>query len=744
MITKIELKGVIPYEKGLIIDKLNKINYIYGANACGKTTLSHYLEQTDDEKYKDCSIEWENGIKVETNVYNRYFRENNFGKSSIPGVFTLGQATKEEKELISQKNVELEGIKKEGIQAKTLKEELQSQKDKAISELREKAWITIYKKFEHVFSSAFDGYKGSKENFRKKLCEEYSNNKSTLKSFEDIKARADVVFKKLPFTYEKIQTIEYENINNIESNSIWNKKIIGKADVEISKLINRLNISDWVHEGVKHLEKNSRVCPFCQKETIDNDFRKQLEDFFDDSFITDTSTIKDLSDRYYQNIKNTISILEAIETKEKQNSETKLNIELFSAYLKTIKAQLDSNNELISAKVKEPSRSVELKSSKEQFVLVVSLIDQANQKIEKHNKLVSNLGDEKKQLIKEIWKYIVEENKEIIETFKKKDEGLQKGIDNLEKQRLSLLKKYNDLNTEIKDLNKKVTSVQPTVDEINKLLETYGFTNFRIVPTKTDANQYQIQRENGDNAQATLSEGEATFITLLYFLQFIKGGISPEKVNEKRVVIIDDPISSLDSNILFVVSSLIKEIIKDIRNGKGNIQQIIVLTHNVYFHKELSNMYLLKESDHGKELNPHYWILRKKNDTTNIVYYEQDNPIKSSYELLWRELRESNESNNSSCLTIQNVMRRILETYFKTLGGYKDDDILNQFDNSQEKEICRSLIYWINDGSHCIPDDLYIEQEDDLKGKYMDVFRLIFDRLGHINHFNMMMKIMSN
>lgn len=740
MITKIELKNVVPFSDGLIIDNLHKINYIYGANASGKTTLSHFLERIDDEKYTDCSIEWENGIKVETIVYNRYFRENNFGKSSIPGVFTLGQATKEEKENIEKKNEELEEIKKEGIQKKKTKESLQNEKNNVISVFRESVWKTIYKKYEDVFSTAFDGYKGSKESFRKKLCEEQCSNKSVLKSIEDLKTKAEIVFKKSPITYDKIQFIEYGSIVSIENDSIWNKKIIGKADVEISKLINRLNISDWVHEGIRHIQKGSKICPFCQKETIDDDFRTQIENFFDDSFVADTATVKSLSDSYFQNTNTIISLLETIETKEKQKPETKLNLELFSAYINTLKTQLNSNNELISNKIKEPSRSIELKPSNEHFIKITDLINQANQEIEKHNNLVSNIGKEKEQLKEEIWKYLVEENHDVIQAFIKKDSGLQKGIDNLEKQRLELLKKYNVLNAEIKDLNKKVTSVQPTVDEINKLLDTYGFTNFKIVPTKTDANQYQIQRENGDNAQATLSEGEATFITLLYFLQLIKGGTTPEKVNEKRVVVIDDPISSLDSNVLFVVSSLIKEIIKDIRKGDSNIQQIIVMTHNVYFQKELSNMYLLKECDHGMELNPHYWILRKKNDTSNVVYYEQDNPIKSSYELLWRELRESRENNNSSCLTIQNVMRRILETYFKTLGGYKDDDILNKFDNLQEKEICRSLVYWINDGSHCIPDDLYIEQDNEMIAKYMDVFRLIFDRLGHLNHYNMMMK----
>ena len=739
MITKIELKNIVPYVDGLTIDNLHKINYIYGANASGKTTLSHFLEQASDENYKDCTIEWKNGIKVETNVYNRYFRENNFGKSSIPGVFTLGQATKEEKENIDKKIEELEEIKKSGIQKNRSKEELQKNIDETVYEFRENVWKTIFKKYENVFSSAFDGYKASKENFRNKVCYEYAKNQSDVKHIDDLKARADVIFRKSPVVYDKIQPIEYVEIIDVENNDIWSKKIIGKSDVEISKLINRLNISDWVHEGVKHIEKDSQVCPFCQKHTIDEEFRKQIEDFFDDTFVSDTRIVKDLSNKYFQSTNSAILLFETIETKEKQNHETKLNIELFSSNLKTLKALFLSNIELIGAKVKEPSRSIELKCSKELLDALSDLINLANKDIENHNNLVLNLRKEKEQLKQEIWKYLIEENKEKIQAFVKKENGLQKGIANLEKQRQDLLIKYKSLDSEIKELNKNVTSVQPSVDEINKLLESYGFTNFKIVPTKTDANQYQIQRNNGENAQATLSEGEATFITLLYFLQLIKGGVSPEKVSVKRIVVIDDPISSLDSNVLFVVSSLIKEIIKDIRVGNGNIQQIIVLTHNVYFHKEISNMYMIK--DHAEEMNPHYWILRKKNDKTNIIYYEQDNPIKSSYELLWRELRECHTNKNLSCITIQNVMRRILETYFKTLGGYKDDDILNRFEEQQEKEICRSLIYWINDGSHCIPDDLFIEQENDMIEKYMNVFKLIFERLGHRNHYNMMMKI---
>ena len=85
-------------------------------------------------------------------------------------------------------------------------------------------------------------------------------------------------------------------------------------------------------------------------------------------------------------------------------------------------------------------------------------------------------------------------------------------------------------------------------------------------------------------------------------------------------------------------------------------------------------------------------------------------------------------------------MRRIIENYFKILGKYGDDDLINKFNNPQEKEICRSLISWINDGSHSIPDDLFIEQQDNIIDKYFDVFKRIFKKMGQIEHYNMMMK----
>ncbi len=85
-------------------------------------------------------------------------------------------------------------------------------------------------------------------------------------------------------------------------------------------------------------------------------------------------------------------------------------------------------------------------------------------------------------------------------------------------------------------------------------------------------------------------------------------------------------------------------------------------------------------------------------------------------------------------------MRRIIENYFKTIGKYGDDDLIKKFDNYQEQEICGSLICWINDGSHGIPDDLFIELQETTIDKYFEVFKNIFVKMGHPEHYNMMMR----
>ena len=159
MIKTIKLKNIATYDLiGSEISNLTKINFIYGANGSGKTTLSNFIANQDDDKYKDCSIEWEQDLSLKVLVYNKEFRDKNFGKDSIDGIFTLGQATKEDKELIQKKQQELNQITEDGKQKKDTLEKQKTKLDTNQNEFKEWCWKNIYKKYEDNFKEAFKGF----------------------------------------------------------------------------------------------------------------------------------------------------------------------------------------------------------------------------------------------------------------------------------------------------------------------------------------------------------------------------------------------------------------------------------------------------------------------------------------------------------------------------------------------------------------------------------------------------------
>ena len=103
---------------------------------------------------------------------------------------------------------------------------------------------------------------------------------------------------------------------------------------------------------------------------------------------------------------------------------------------------------------------------------------------------------------------------------------------------------------------------------------------------------------------------------------------------------------------------------------------------------------------------------------------------------MWADLADTESTQR---VTIFNTLRRILEYYFNIIGGLDYEKCINEFDG-QDKIICKALIASINDGSHFISDDFVMCYESDTLENYLRVFRLIFDKMGHENHYKMMMR----
>ena len=401
---------------------------------------------------------------------------------------------------------------------------------------------------------------------------------------------------------------------------------------------------------------------------------------------------------------------------------------LFSTRLNSY-FKFKSNLIKLDEKINSPSISIELTTLIDDFDKISLLLSESILKIKEHNKLVKNIYTEKTILSNQIWKYIYSELEIDIANYNSKIERLSKAKKGLETSNIELLDEIRKLKSIIKEKEKQVSSTAYTVHEINRILKLFGFNNFQLAEAEENG-FYKIIRPNGEDAQQTLSEGEYTFITFLYFYQLIKGSTDQTGITTDRIIVIDDPISSLDSNVLFIVSNLVKEVIKDCNEKINGIKQVFILTHNVYFHKEIT---FKGNRDHTTSKES-FWIVRKLNGNSNINKHES-NPIKTTYELLWSEIDDLNKINTA---TIFNTLRRILEYYFNILGSMKYEEIINQFEG-EDKLVCKSLVSWINDGSHFISDDLEMPIDTDKIEKYLAVFKLIFEKMGHESHYNMMM-----
>ncbi|MEK3834100.1 AAA family ATPase [Paenibacillus sp. FSL R7-0128] len=489
-------------------------------------------------------------------------------------------------------------------------------------------------------------------------------------------------------------------------------------------------MSDWVKRGYDHVHNSEGKCPFCQQ-SLPVGFLHQLEEYFNETYENEMKELKKCVDQYMESYSILKTSIQDLLEKELPY----IDKEKIYQQFELIRSKNEINLELIEQKQKEPSKGMTLVPVDE-FVKNINLeIERVNQEIHGHNRLIGNRTLEEQLLKNQILRFIANENLHNHEKYVRKEFNIKNAITGIKDRITSKTSEKNRLISEVEGLEAQITSVIPSVNEMNRLLKAYNFTNFKFAHTQNQGN-YRLVRSTGEDVNQTLSEGEKTFVTFLYFMHLLNGSNNRDLISENKVVVIDDPISSLDSNVLFIVSNLILKLIEDSRNNKNNVVQLFVLTHNVYFHKEVT---FNKKRSKGVKLHDEtFWIIRKVNNDVTAAQSYDTNPIKTSYELMWQELRSATQISSST--TVQNLIRRIIENYFKVFGNFSEDDILNKFDE-EEKVVCKSLLSWANDGSHFASDDLYIEHPLDTNARYLNIFEKIFKVTNHHAHYNMMMGI---
>lgn len=126
------------------------------------------------------------------------------------------------------------------------------------------------------------------------------------------------------------------------------------------------------------------------------------------------------------------------------------------------------------------------------------------------------------------------------------------------------------------------------------------------------------------------------------------------------------------------------------------------------------------------------------------------NPIQNSYAALWEEFKSA-----TAPILLMSVIRRILEYYFLQLCGYEGTTLRNRIltehkdkfiivgENGKEDytryQMAHAMLSYIsanmvgiNDGLNFVDDCVDIEQTK-------ETFRLIFEWMGQLQHYDMMM-----
>ncbi|MCZ8511467.1 AAA family ATPase [Paenibacillus filicis] len=163
MIKEISIKKIATYNNtGVVFSGLKKINFFYGSNGSGKTSLSNAMKNI--ENFPDCNIDWASQ-PLKTLVYNQKFVEENFHQdSNIKGIFTLGKESTEIKNEITEKKRLVDKFDEEIRRLRTNLSNKEEEYNANENEFIDDCW-ELKRKYDNEFLQAFSGVRNNKINF---------------------------------------------------------------------------------------------------------------------------------------------------------------------------------------------------------------------------------------------------------------------------------------------------------------------------------------------------------------------------------------------------------------------------------------------------------------------------------------------------------------------------------------------------------------------------------------------------
>lgn len=242
-----------------------------------------------------------------------------------------------------------------------------------------------------------------------------------------------------------------------------------------------------------------------------------------------------------------------------------------------------------------------------------------------------------------------------------------KELSNFEKEVQDKHDKNIELQNEITELESKKSDYGDFMNFLNKVLESIGI-NIRLDHCKDDEKLYYLRhsnKEDGDLTVKDISEGEKNILALLFFyFELYKDKLQEDSKDEIKLILLDDPISSLDEGNRIYVLEIVKHILK------SEFEQVFIFTHSWNDFCDIT--YGIKTGkDHG---GYEFFEITKDSSSCSKINIMEKSVI-SPYNILFKEVHELSEKDTSYRLNdcelyhYANSMRRVFEEFLSFKYG---------------------------------------------------------------------------
>ncbi len=706
------------------MDEFKHYNIIFGNNGCGKTSLTRAFElliskNKHIEKYRTIStaespsIEFEckdESYTIEPNsnigapsfkveIYNSDFLHNNAPLNSEFGLkklddgtiilegSVLGEETKEINQLKDcrgkvekrQKKIKDENDSENTLSAK---QESEIKKyDKEIEKIRKKMTSnTIKITPDEIGINNF--YKVSKDKFKYQedvltdLEKDFNKLNEAMKKFDGLKEM------ELPKDYQTIK----DKLESLFSFDI--DKEAGQVSEKIKEHISKVG-REFIEKGIKlQKEMPDNACPFCTQTILNgiiqdytSYFNKSVEKFNQCSLEV-SGTLKNILDQW--NIKE---ILQAFEQFKPFMEDFSQNKESLENALERIKVLLEKLQKEVDKK--------EGAKNKEEFQKIDKKLLEIQENIQKHVDETRNILNEKKKQKEKLEKLKTELKEARIKKVKYDSYDWQKSKREAERKLSVLNRGHERLNRLLEKIDNKLKKLyeqkRPDIEAINSYLKALNLPKYSL------NKDYRIVLNSdvleNSEAEMILSDGEKTTLAFAYFLARLKLFYKKENLKD-LVVIIDDPISSLDEQRIYNTSDIVAKINQELVGEaleKDEEAQVFVLTHNHTFMARLINMV-------GK--NARYFQLERHQNQLKIVcknkvvgYFD------TFYLLLFKEVyvfakKEKVQDDCKEAINYGNKVRILLESFLKI--NFIDSFLAKKHDGVFKEDMLKHLIETAN------------------------------------------------